>query len=177
MHWLYYQRFPHKGLGDDADLVAQITLDDGQPDADIFVYQYVFADKYKVEQLKNDSINGLTFAVQDHAKCPVPSPDGISYAFDSLDQESPMCRLIVELVVRWLDPFINNEFESYDNISFLQSLWKKYALHALDRTVPKYASVVNVCDFHEHKNDEEWAMCESDQMRIKCLCNELGEAC
>jgi hypothetical protein len=81
----------------------------------------------------------------------------------------------VELVVHWLDSFINNEFESYDNVSFLQSLWQKYALHALEHSIPKHASDVQVCGFHEHKNANEEAICETDQMRIKCLCNELSQ--
>ncbi|KAF2035344.1 hypothetical protein EK21DRAFT_47537, partial [Setomelanomma holmii] len=101
VHWLYYQRFLHKDMGDDADLLAQLTMEDGAVDADTFIYLYVFADKYKVSQFLHESITGMLFAINDHRNASLPGPVAINDALSSLDVTSPMCRLIVELIAYW----------------------------------------------------------------------------
>ncbi|KAJ4359525.1 uncharacterized protein N0V89_000080 [Didymosphaeria variabile] len=104
IHWLYHQRFPHAGYGDDKDLVALygdpmaengVSADAHRTKTQVLVRLYVFGDAHQAVRFKNDALRTL-FAHLNGKKHHVPCPSTYTYAFSRLANTDALCRLLVD---------------------------------------------------------------------------------
>jgi hypothetical protein len=128
VHWLYYQRFPDKSLGDD-ETILKIWIEPNRETAytHFYIYLYLFGDKYDVPSLRSDTINELVRFMETEPDSCLTDPPAIRAAFTRLPQNSPMCRLLVDIYCYYGDPKIFNDPSAYDCVLFLQGIWHKYA--------------------------------------------------
>ncbi|KAJ4378442.1 hypothetical protein N0V86_006145 [Didymella sp. IMI 355093] len=162
VHWLYHQRFPNK-TDDPEFLKLWYHLDSTTVDAGALVDLHVFAEEYDVPNLKRQSIDSLFEQLNDEDQG-LPSTKAIRYAFDSLDHDSSLCRLLVDAHCEW------GGHEGWETICegedfephpvFLKNALKRYSqyiiagLHGLGKTLV-------LCDYHDHKDVEERNTCVS----------------
>lgn len=168
VHWLYHQRLPNKD--DDPELFVAWGSDNDNGDLRMenLVYLSVFCDMYDVPLLKRLSLDQLF----EHLKDPninLPSTSYVVYAFDNIPDDSPLCRLLIDMYFEFASEEAWNRVVKLD----FDRLCKKHSQLALQtffrKMLQRYArykyedlteeSVLDICDYHEHKNDEERQAC------------------
>jgi hypothetical protein len=172
VHWLYYQRFPEKRCSDD-ESILELWNDPDAFDTDRYIYLYVFGDKYDVAKLRLDTLNEMVRFMRKEEVSDLPSSRAVGAAFSSLPSDSPMCRLIVDIHCRYEEPKQQDCREDFDNVLFLQSLWRKYAKFRMKAEIKDndFIEDVKFCDYHEHDTKEERAACDDMRKKSKqCAC-------
>ena len=170
VHWLYYQRLPNKD--DHADLCTawHYDIDNGHPDAEFNLkvnnlsHLYVFCDGYEVQQLKRQSLDKIISHISVHPSMP---PRGcVEIAFDHLPAKDPFCRFLVDAFTYWsMDDYWSQELISFFPSPFLLDVLLKYAQNKVrDDTHHKEPLV---CNYHDHKTEEERKACPSTLVKKK----------
>jgi len=177
VHWLYYQRFPDKNLGDDVELVN--VFREGEPsNLNTCASLHIFGDKYGIKQLARDTIDdAVSITIGDDEEC-LPSPFAIEMAFEHLRESSPMCRLIVDAHCFYGAPDTYDTLANYKCIPFLHGLWARFAnlcTEAQDDSELLSRDIV-ACDYHEHEDDKEKEACKKEQKNARARERALASA-
>jgi hypothetical protein len=166
VHWLYHQCFPNE-TDDPEFLKLWYRVDSTIVSAAGLVDLHVFAEEYDVPNLKRQSIDSLFEKVNDEDQ-DLPSTKAIRYAFDSLDHDSSLCRLLVDAYCErcshrgWETICEDEDFEPHP--VFLKNALKRYSQYtSADLRGPGKTMVL--CDYHDHKDDEERDACVSKVAR------------
>lgn len=159
VHWLYYQRFPDKDKCDNPGLVERFYYCD-YPNDDIAVKLYVFGDKYGIERLRWDSLD-LLFRVMELENSLLPGNSTITYAFEHLNHQDPLCRLLVDLFPVYDKPDPEGFHQWYVCVPFLQAVWCRYISHckALENGEENLYRL-DLCNYHDHETGEERRACK-----------------
>jgi hypothetical protein len=168
VHWLYYQRFPNKTLGDDNNLLELWTNGAGL-NMNNCIYLHICGDKYEIEKLRQDTINEMVQIVLGVEENCLPGPEATQIAFDCLPPNSPLCRLIINLHRFEGDPAFNDILDRYRCIPFLQGLWRRYGEYAI-KVEDKHddlRTAINLCDYHQHSDEKEKKACNKGQRKAK----------
>lgn len=175
VHWLYYQCFPDRVPGENHDLLKawRQVGDHGMRKTDQLVRLYKFSDQYQVPKLGNACIDGLF----DHIyvkRRPLPSAEIVHFAFNKLPEKSPLRRLIVDLWCRRIRPLNyggKNGFEKQDwPKTFLMEVTQRFSElvnNPLSGCLQIMFHEMNLCDYHEHKTDEEKKACKASRKEWK----------
>jgi len=157
VHWLYFGRFPDQSFGDDEDLLelweaSHTTVEK----SDYFVHLYIFGDKYMIEELKFDALNGLFHWLKAHDESKLPSTTATDEAFNDLPSDSPMCHFLIEASCKWANPMIT----ACDNVEILHGIWRR--LYELETAAGMllHDHDIDICDFHDHKTHRERNGCK-----------------
>jgi hypothetical protein len=161
VHWLYHKEFPTTDNAS-TELLEQWRNDyenaegyKGALESKNLIKLHVFADKYGEERLKTATLNGLF--IHFTTCISVPSQASVRYAYDNLPEESALLSLLVAIQCcmdgrSWAKLGIDG-YPSPFIVSVLERLAK-----SAQRDLRTLSSV-KLCDFHEHKNEEERKVC------------------
>jgi hypothetical protein len=124
--------------------------------SDNLIKLHVLADKYGVERLKTDTMNGL-FMHMRSSDVSLPYQISICHAYKHLPEKSALLNILVDMQCRiavkcWAELDIQ-EFPS----SFLVSVLERFSRSADDEL--DVWDVLELCDYHEHKNKDERKVC------------------
>lgn len=156
VHWLYHQRFPTE-----VDSPQLLALYEDKMDPAIqcrsLVKLYIFCDKYDVPQLQRQCLDAMFRHINDEDQ--LPSLEYVSLAFDSLEDEDPLCRMFVDAYCYWSDGACW-VIEHVHNLPFT----------FLAKTLCQYSEFThggrdltdtpNLCNYHVHATVEERIECE-----------------
>jgi hypothetical protein len=158
VHWLYYQHLPNSDKHDDPELVKQFNCKSGVgvPSKSHVVRLYVFGDKYDVAELRKAAIDCL-FKEHMLEDSKLPSLNVIDHAFANLPEESPMCRLLVDMYFHYENLEIDRD--RCTNAAFMRAIWKRYVRYHCTRE-KRRGFDLKLCDYHDHATEEERKVCE-----------------
>lgn len=175
-HWIYYQRWPCREEGDDPAFVTKWEGADLNEGLSInhLIKLYVLADRYGVPQLRKDAIDKL-FDFVHIGDGALPDRHMVRHAFEWLLPKSPMCRFLVDLLCHHededsYDPDLDEnqqEASAWPESFLLQTVYRsRMIMYRLRRDGDEleYFSL-NICNYHEHKSNEEKAACEAERDR------------
>jgi hypothetical protein len=128
----------------------------GNRESDNLIKLHVFADKYGVERMKTDALNGLFIHLRP-TKTTIPYQHSIDYAQKHLPDKSPLLNFLTDLQCG-----INEEdwakfgIEGYP-LPYLVSVLERLSRGA--RGELDVLSQLKLCNYHEHKNKDERKAC------------------
>ena len=170
MHWLYYQRLPDSDKHDDPELVKQFNKSGvDTPRQSQVVRLYVFGDKYDVAELRRSAIDCLFKTVM-RPGGKIPSFNVVDHAFANLLEDSPMCRLLVDMYFNYEDLEIDRG--QCKNTAFMRAMWERWVRFHCTRE-KKRGIGLKLCDYHDHTTEEERMVCE----KMREACEKAEEAC
>lgn len=172
VHWLYHQRFPDHPQ--DADELVDAwskdksndVEDKGDTKTSNLIALYVFATKYNVPQLQTDALDKY-FQHFQHEETSLPPIDAIRNAFENLQASSPLCQLLIDIqcCCKQHENWTSETAEWYPS-TFLLGTLRRYAAIVQDGKQKRWWKL-DLCDYHDHKDDEERADCKKEQRRRK----------
>jgi hypothetical protein len=157
-HWVWHREFPNGSHYSDPFLVelwkgSEMTR---------LVQLNIFADHYDVPCLHRDTVDKMFNHVRNKSKA-VPGRKEFDLAFTWLPDDSPMCRLIVDLRCYY------DSSDSYDALdeetlppAALLCLLRRYAHIAHGNIRPRRSMnnyKLDVCDYHNHSSTVEKDSC------------------
>jgi hypothetical protein len=161
VHWLYYSDFPSKRKGDDEALqkLWDCEQEGGVKKSSSLIRMYVLGDKYDVPALRSDAMTTLFHHIIDDIETHVPGWDTVGYAYDHLNDDSPLYRFLVNVHCYLAQPdswkpkdlplipqvFLVKTLQTYSTIALVTGLWYKF----------------KPCDYHKHKDLEEKRACKN----------------
>ncbi|KAF2127290.1 hypothetical protein P153DRAFT_387835 [Dothidotthia symphoricarpi CBS 119687] len=166
VHWLYFQRFPDHGRAADEGL-EKAWISEGEHGglgkSGNLIHLYIFADKYHVKNLTTKVIDELFYHLED-PEITLPYDEDIAYAFDHLNKESPLCRLLIDAYSYGggEDHWIEAEVAQWSN-TFLAGILRRYARIARGDFSNSRDSGLNLCDYHKHESETERQACLTEQ--------------
>jgi hypothetical protein len=173
VHWLYYQRFPDISKGDDEEL-AQIwgTLGGDHKIMENLIKMYVLGDRFIVPQLQRDTLAHL-FRHIDYEDTTTPSISVVTYAFDRLHPNNPLCRFLVDVSLRydWNSPEDGTPYDLGNDPNWPIAYLLSFAHQATKvigdirfRGKHIFDFDLDLCDYHEHKTPEDRKKCDDKQV-------------
>ncbi|KAI8934365.1 hypothetical protein NX059_009100 [Plenodomus lindquistii] len=152
VHWLYHGRLP--SVDDNESLFKMWSTNTTSN----LLWIFVFCDRYDVPKLKTEAMNTLLARSQDPAcgNC-FHSRTAVGYAYDNLPKTSGLRRFLVDLFCRHASPQVWTHPVCDNRIEFFVDALQNFSKH---RNQPEeWSRQLNVCDYHEHRNDEERSAC------------------
>ncbi|CAO2658825.1 Nn.00g065480.m01.CDS01 [Neocucurbitaria sp. VM-36] len=155
VHWLYFKRFPDPEKDDNMDLIMfwfAKNLDERLLD------MYIFADKYQIEGLGKEALNAFYYEAHDSDH--LSDHHIVNRAFDSLSENSPLCRLLVDLYCYYeKEPPSRQDRDTFSHV-FMRNIWSRYRelVHKSPYTGCGDLSF-ELCNYHSHKDDQEKQAC------------------
>jgi hypothetical protein len=181
VHWLYYQRFPDASKGDAEELEkAWGSSGDTHTLTTNLIRMYVFGDQNIIPQLQKDALDAIFHHVIPEPNTFLLDDEQVKCAFDYLDAEDPICRFLVDLNLYYDyysdDPRSLNEVDKLFDwpIAYLRAFARRaksiiWSMRCGDKDIDDFELVL--CDYHEHKTDEEREACEEEQERKRQINN------
>lgn len=149
VHWLYHQRLPNEQ--DNPDLFNLWRIWEGYSSVEWdLIRLHHFCDKYDVPALKR----------------PIPDVIYVKRAFRYLSENSPLCRFLVDIYCAratsngWND--IGSASLHEPHVLFYKMALKRYA--QFNRQDPSARASLDLCDYHDHKDEVERAACVSKEV-------------
>jgi hypothetical protein len=168
VHWLYYQRFPDKAKSDVDELTTAWAVngeDDlaGETKSINLIRLHLFSDKYQVPQLSKETLDDFFHHLQLEATA-LAGPKAITEAYNSLDENSPFVRLLVDTQCCTVNSICKVSEQYIWPAGYLWNMIHRY--HEIIRqNMPSEYWKLNLCDYHDHKTDEEKDACNNEQKR------------
>jgi hypothetical protein len=179
VHWMYHGRFPASSEGDALGLVA-LFANRGDEDVQTreqgsniaLVQLYIFADKYIAKSFQRTVLDAFYDCVKDDVY--LPSTFAIRLAFEHLNNEDPLCRLLMDSYATgfdaqasWSEYFVKEDcqFTHQFLIGVLQRLSLK--IDNLECFASDCSDEYGYCDYHEHKSEEERKACKEEREHNK----------
>jgi hypothetical protein len=173
VHWLYYQRFPDTSKGDDEELEkAWRSSDNAYTLTTNLIKMYVFGNQNIIPKLQRDALDAVFHHIVSTPSDILPDDKQVRCAFDYLDVEDPICRFLVDANIYYdycssdhQNPY--NDDERFD--------WSTAYLRAFARQTTRLVGGMRcegrnigdfepkLCDYHEHRTDEDRKTCEKSQ--------------
>ena len=163
MHWLYHGRLPN--ASDCVELFDNWRKLNpaGESCTDNHLIDlYVFCDKHQIHKLKLSLIGELVTFHGVHENT-LPHISAVNHAFDHLPEKDPLNRYLVDVHAFYASDSVWDE-EMVQRVSpkFLSSVMCKYAANNHGRNLIK---APDVCDYHDHENEEDKKACSATQKR------------
>lgn len=156
VHWLYYQRVPSKKNHDNPELVNRFYHKD-RPNDENLAKLYIFADAHQVPTLRKALIAEI-FARLVNPVGVRMSVSAIENAFEHLQVKDTLCRLLVNQQCR-NDVLNDPQRANFKNLAYMKAVWERY-VYLTNTPGIAVNNALNICDYHEHLNDEERISCE-----------------
>ncbi|KAI8934367.1 hypothetical protein NX059_009102 [Plenodomus lindquistii] len=158
VHWLYYGRFPT--IEDNEALFQRWSC--GSSDSELLIKIYIFCEKYNAPQLKRLAMDKLFYWVTGSGEChDLPSDAEVGYAFGNLSEESGLCRFIVDVHCHFANAGVWDLTKQDLPLAFLTGVLRRYSAYAFGKI--GWDDYLNVCDYHEHQNEDEARLCSSNK--------------
>ncbi|KAL6707980.1 hypothetical protein ACN47E_003654 [Coniothyrium glycines] len=169
-HWLYYQRYPERGVDLDeiVDAWSKDKSDDAEDKGDTkssnLIALHIFAHKHNIPQLQRDTLDEY-FQHFQQEDTSLPPIDAIKHAFDKLDAHAPLCQLLIDIQCcckqheNW-----TNETAQWYPAAFLLGTLRRYAAIVQNGKQKRWWKL-DICDYHVHQSDEERVACKKEQKR------------
>jgi hypothetical protein len=160
VHWLYYNDFPAKGKGDDEAILEawDCGQEGGAKKSASLIHMYILGDKYDVPALRIAAMDTLFHHVVDDMETHLPDWNAVGYAYDHINNDSPLCRFLVDVHCYLAQPdgWKAKDLPSIPQVFLIKALqtYSTIALGTGMRYEPK------PCDYHEHQNIEQKRICK-----------------
>jgi hypothetical protein len=185
VHWLYDQRLPDASKGDDAGLMqAWGSREDDMIMVKSLIHTYIFADQHIINGLQHDALNSLMQHMENETTG-IPNWSEISPAFKWLRPASPLCRSLVDICVN-LDSCDDTGASLYEvdgpeewPVEFLLGVARRATqiLSGMTYNNKVLSDLkLDVCDYHDHKTDEEKKGCKKEQKKARARKRALASA-
>jgi hypothetical protein len=150
--WLYRQEVPRYKR----DWIAVVEAEAKEVDVDnlhlLMLKALVFGDRFMVPKFYREVNNRL---IERLIEMP-SSYANIIYAFDNLTAKKPLLKVLVDAHCDFWEPGRDDDAD----IALKAKLPREFLLRVMDAYAEgATAEDMNVCDYHEHKNDDEKAKC------------------
>jgi hypothetical protein len=136
------------------------------------VKMYVFGDQYMIPQLRRETL-GQLFRHMDYRHTILLSSDMVTYAFDRLHPNDPLCRYLVDVNLRydWCTSQSGTPYELNSDHNWPTAYLLSFA-HRATKVIRdinfggKYMSDFNLdlCDYHEHQTSRDRMECDDKQV-------------
>jgi hypothetical protein len=165
LHWLYYKQLPSCDKADDKDLVARWMEENSYYR---YLQLHIFADKYQVKKLERTTLDAVFVTISAIGSL-LPNYNTIELAFDSLQPDSNMCRMLVDLYCYWEDYEYTEKYDEPFHTMFLKRVWRRYAMLVQKNNKPgtcTFSYTLDICDYHNHANKDEKNSCKAEQVKM-----------
>jgi hypothetical protein len=155
IHWLYRDRLPNEHA--DARLYSTWTERYWA-----VVEVYVFCHKYDIPVLRRKAMDHLYKMIEEKG---LPEYRNLRRAFDWLPLKSSLCRFLVDIIcekadeTHWKAPFNHSWLE--EEQEFYEAILRRYS--QITRLGRKGRGSLDICDYHEHANNEERQACAAER--------------
>jgi hypothetical protein len=173
VHWLYYQRFPDASKGDSEELEkAWGSSEDAYALTTNLIKMYVFGHQNIIPQLQRDALDAVFHHIVSEPDLNLPDDEQVRCAFDYLEREDPICRFLVDVNLYYdycsddrPNPYEDDERFDWP-IAYLRAFARQTTrlvgdVHRENKDIADFEPIL--CDYHEHKTDEERETCEKGQ--------------
>lgn len=155
MFWLYQSELPFE-VPDQESHPTPKWMHEGQVTADLMVDMYLFGHKYSMAKLCDTAVDHV-FAYFERSPSERPKQflqaSTVEDLFNTMDADAPMCRLAVEMALRWAPQSMFTTCHRYcDNVAFVQAVLYRSLGSSAMRTL-------DPCDFHGHSGKHERSLC------------------
>jgi hypothetical protein len=129
---------------------------------------HVFGNQYMIPHLQNDTLSKL-FRHLIYKALSTPASWIVTTAIEQLNAKNPLCRLLIDVSVRYNwdhpesgTPYQNSRFGPWSMEYLLAIAHRATQIIGGLRLKGKHMSDfrLKLCDYHEHKNDDEKKNCE-----------------
>jgi hypothetical protein len=146
------------------------TIKDDYVITDNLIRLYVFGDRFIIPQLQRDTLAHL-FRHMDHKDTTMPSISMVTYAFDWLHPNNPLCRFLVDVNLHWYTPEDGTPYDLGNDPNWPIAYLLSFA-HQATKVVGDirfrgkhiFDFDLDLCDYHEHKTPEDQKKCDDKQV-------------